>query len=80
MPLYEFQCADCGNVSEHIVSGSDKINGLACTGCGSTSLNKLISKSNIGTISSKNTQFGCDSPQRCGGPDGCPNAGGCCMS
>ena len=24
MPLYEFQCAQCGQVSEYIVAGSDK--------------------------------------------------------
>ena len=35
MPLYEFQCADCGNISEHIVAGSDKTGGLTCSKCGS---------------------------------------------
>ena len=81
MPLYEFQCADCGHICEHIVAGRDKTNGLTCTGCGSTNLNKLISKSNIGKFSSpKNGQFGCGAPERCGGPEGCPGAGGCCMA
>ncbi len=81
MPLYEFQCADCGHICEHIVAGSDKINGLTCPGCGSTSLNKLISKSNIGKASASACgQFGCASPERCAGPQGCPGAGGCCMA
>ena len=81
MPLYEFQCADCGGVCEHIVAGSDRISGLACPGCGSTSLNKLISKSNIGKASAPAcSQFGCAAPERCAGPQGCPGAGGCCMA
>ena len=81
MPLYEFQCADCGHICEHIVAGSDKTSGLTCTGCGSTSLNKLISKSNIGKASAPACgQFGCASPERCAGPQGCPGAGGCCMA
>ena len=80
MPLYEFQCADCGHVSEHIVAGSDKIAGLDCRGCGSSKLNKLISKSNIATFPSGKGQFGCGTPERCNGPEGCPGAGGCCMA
>jgi putative FmdB family regulatory protein len=81
MPLYEFQCADCGHVSEHIVAGRDKTDGLTCTDCSSANLNKLISKSNIAKFSSPKTgQFGCGTPERCGGPEGCPGAGGCCMA
>jgi len=80
MPLYEFQCADCGQVNEHIVASCDKIDGLTCTGCGSTSLNKLISKSNIAKFPSGKGQFGCEAPERCNGPEGCPGAGGCCMA
>ena len=80
MPLCEFQCAQCGHTSEHIVAGRDKTDGLTCTGCGSTELNKLISKSNIAKFSSGSAQFGCDAPERCSGPEGCPGAGGCCMS
>ena len=80
MPLYEFQCADCGHVSEHIVAGSDKTGGLTCSECGSGSLNKLISKSNIGRSSPAGGQFGCAAPERCSGPEGCPGAGGCCMA
>ncbi len=81
MPLYEFQCADCSSISEHIVTGSDKTGGLTCTDCGSASLNKLISKSNIAKFNSpKGGQFGCGTPERCGGPEGCPGAGSCCMT
>ena len=33
MPMYEFLCADCGSVCEHIVAGSDRLSGLSCPGC-----------------------------------------------
>ncbi len=81
MPLYEFLCADCGRMCEHIVAGSHQISDLACPGCGSVRLNKQISKSNIGKANASACgQFGCAAPQRCTGPQGCPGAGSCCMT
>ena len=43
MPLYEYQCADCGAVSEYLIGvGSDQPD-LSCGSCGSSTLEKKIS-------------------------------------
>lgn len=41
MPLYDFQCDDCGKTSEILITG----NGYeaSCTHCGSANLKKLLS-------------------------------------
>ena len=40
MPIYEYRCAECEQVFEAIVQGSQK---PGCPGCGSKKLNKLFS-------------------------------------
>lgn len=43
MPLYEYKCKECGEISEHLIGvGSEKPD-LACAACGSDHLNRLIS-------------------------------------
>jgi len=43
MPIYDFKCKDCGKVSEFLVASSSDRTALTCPGCGSWSLERLIS-------------------------------------
>ena len=41
MPLYEFRCADCGQIFDRLQSFAAE--SPACNACGSTEVNRLIS-------------------------------------
>lgn len=43
MPLYEYECRQCGERFEKLVSTSSAKKGTTCTKCGSTSVRKLMS-------------------------------------
>jgi len=43
MPIYDFRCQKCGEVSEFLVPNSVDGGTLACPGCGSQNLERLIS-------------------------------------
>ncbi len=43
MPIFEFQCEECGEVFEELVLG-DKIKDVKCKKCGSSKVTKLISQ------------------------------------
>ncbi|MEW6034329.1 MAG: zinc ribbon domain-containing protein [Chloroflexota bacterium] len=47
MPIYEFKCQRCGNVSEFLLSGPSDGKKLACPDCGSQNLERLISAPNL---------------------------------
>ena len=44
MPIYDFKCQDCGEVSEILVRGADS-QPARCTSCGSENLERLVSAS-----------------------------------
>ena len=43
MPIYDFRCQECGEVSEFLVYSTRSDRKLACSGCGSQNLERLIS-------------------------------------
>ncbi len=43
MPIYEFECEECGKVFEELVLGNDGSN-VKCKNCGSQRVRKLISQ------------------------------------
>ena len=47
MPIYEYQCKDCGEVSEFLVGVTQGKVEITCKHCGSKKLNKIFSKSNV---------------------------------
>ncbi len=75
MPIFEYRCGKCGEVSEFIVLGAQE--GLACRKCGSEDLVKLMSAHNVSagspSFSSPTPAGGC-----CGLPGSCGAPGGCC--
>jgi len=66
MPLYEYECRDCGNRFEAFITGSHR---PVCPSCKSEHLEKLLSVFGIGGSSSG---LGWSSPQK----DGCSSGGG----
>jgi len=45
MPIYEYQCHQCGATSEFLVGMGSKSKSLSCKQCGSLKLEKVISVS-----------------------------------
>ena len=45
MPIYDFRCRECGNVSEVLLRDADKR--VRCTNCGSENMERLISASHV---------------------------------
>ena len=43
MPIYEYQCNDCGNRFEKLVRRSTESDGLACPSCGQPHLTQQLS-------------------------------------
>ena len=43
MPIYQYQCRDCGKVSEFLLPNISAVMYSACSVCGSHNLEKLIS-------------------------------------
>ena len=74
MPIYEYRCENCGEVTEFLVLGKDEK--PACKACGSEALVKLMSAHNTSTSSpafSAPANGSC-----CGSPNSCGSPGSCC--
>lgn len=41
MLIFEYQCADCMSVFEHLFSGKVNVEDVACISCGSSDINRL---------------------------------------
>src|SRR5262252_5817399 len=44
MPIFEYECARCGQVSSHVVLGRRKRERRSCPGCHSTRLRRVMSR------------------------------------
>ncbi len=44
MPIYEYVCSRCGNKIEALVFSQDDEKTLKCTSCGSSELNRVVSR------------------------------------
>ena len=47
MPIYEFQCADCGEKKEFLFRNSDEKVEVKCDKCGSKNLHRVLSSTNF---------------------------------
>lgn len=77
MPLFEYECKDCGEKSEILVFGSDAQPN--CQKCGSENLKKLLSAHSSLSGASKSS-ISNNIPACCGSEEGkaaCPSAGSC---
>ncbi|MDM8523852.1 zinc ribbon domain-containing protein [Desulfococcaceae bacterium HSG8] len=81
MPLFDYVCTDCGNVSELLVSPNDTDEGRICRDCGSQNLKKLLSAHSSLSGTSKSSLPGAGDTACCGsdpGHAGCAGPGSCC--
>ena len=69
MPVFEYECGQCGKVTEVLVRGSGKVR-AKCSHCGSTDLNKRFSTFAVG-------QGRPESPSCSDGSCGLTGSGGC---
>jgi len=72
MPIYEYKCENCGEISEFIVFGNE--DNLLCKSCSSENLTKILSAHNTTSSSGAfpSGQGGC-----CGSPNSCGSPGSC---
>lgn len=77
MPIYEYQCHTCGQVSEVLMQKINNNVELTCTKCGSNDLQKLISIPNL--LKERRNTMGttcCGRTERCEKPP-CSSSGKC---
>ena len=68
MPLYDYECQDCGRVTEVLVRSRDSED-VSCPDCNSTNLKKLVSASVlIGNSTSEPGTTCCGRAERCEAP------------
>lgn len=79
MPIYDYLCKDCGNVSEILMTGSQEK--PECPECGSRSLKKLLSASSSLSGAPTRHMPGPGDTACCGTSPahaGCAGPGSCC--
>jgi putative FmdB family regulatory protein len=72
MPIFEYRCAKCGQVSEFLVGVASDEDQPHCTSCGSRAVEKVFSAH----AAPAKSGGGADLP--CGLDAPCANAGSCC--
>ena len=65
MPIYEFQCDNCGQAFEELVFSSSAIDQLTCPECGSQEIHKLISTFASKVSSGSSSSFSASSAASC---------------
>jgi len=72
MPLYEYKCNNCGEVSEFLIGVSREPEDPHCTSCGSPDIRRILSKSNFISGASSSVSRGgttcCGREERCAHP------------
>jgi putative FmdB family regulatory protein len=79
MPLFDFLCKDCGEITEVLVTSSD--DEPTCEACGSRALKKLLSAHSSLSGTASNRLPGAGDTSCCGmspSEAGCAGPGSCC--
>ncbi len=80
MPLFDYQCLDCGKIVEILVS--NKKDEPVCRACGSNQMKKLLSAHSSLSGPLKNSKPGLGDTACCGSrpgqATGCAGPGSCC--
>ncbi len=77
MPIYEYKCQDCSEVSEILVRSS-KEQQIVCSSCGSKDVHKQFSVPGVIVKADSSTQGRtcCGRDEKCDSPP-CSSGGGC---
>ena len=79
MPIYEYRCRNCGQISELLIGVGQGTEEIKCAHCGSKKLDKIMSQSFIATDGNsrgpRNGKTCCGRDERCSKP---PCADGGC--
>lgn len=73
MPIYEFLCVSCGQVSEHLVFGEQ--DAIRCAACGANELRRILSVSSSASGTKNPGRLPGSGDTACCGSS--PTAGGC---
>ena len=74
MPIYEYKCGECGELSEFMITAQSPTEKLICKKCGSENLLRKISVPGILSGKSESSGHSC-----CGNSGkGCSTPGSCC--
>ena len=80
MPIYEYRCEKCGEVSEFLVGVGQEKTEIRCKYCGSKDMSKMISATHVSTgrgiIGSQRGKTCCGRDERCDKPP-CSDGGVC---
>lgn len=81
MPIYEYKCRKCGNITEYLVGvGKNEIEEKVCRECGSENLYKIFSTTCVNSgdnfIGNQNGKTCCGREERCDSPP-CYDSDGC---
>lgn len=80
MPIYEYKCEKCGEITELLVGVVQEESNIECKNCGSKELVRIFSKSNVLTkgnlIGSQKGKTCCGREERCDKPP-CSDGGTC---
>ena len=80
MPLFDYQCLDCGKINELLVTSSN--DQVKCLFCNSTNLKKMLSSPSSLSGVSNNNMPGAGDTTCCGSAPGqaagCAGPGSCC--
>ncbi|MDD5565508.1 MAG: zinc ribbon domain-containing protein [Candidatus Omnitrophica bacterium] len=72
MPIYEYECSECGKINEFLVGVGTGNAELKCNTCGSKELKKVVSQSFVARegrmIGSQGGRTCCGRTQRCDTP------------
>lgn len=75
MPIYEYECLNCGGLSEFIEGVSGRTRDRLCKHCGGVSLRRVLSKGVTsrmdGVVGAQGGRTCCGREERCGEPGGC---------
>jgi len=72
LPIYEFQCAGCGNVVEFILTGNKHLE-MKCSACGGEDLQRIMSRTNyaMGQSGTSDSAGPCATTRTCGPGKSC---------
>jgi putative FmdB family regulatory protein len=78
MPIYEYQCQECGAISEKLLVGGEGAADIYCSNCSSRKMSRILSVASFSTkkVTSSAGHTCCGQDERCDTPP-CSSGGSC---